>query len=192
MRNQQGTPTKVELAWLAGFIEGEGSLALSAWNRLDNHASRNPKIAVSIKIYNTDAALISRCRDILKGIGVEPYMKEREQKPMLKHDGSKQYKSVDPMLTLTVSKLSSAQKALTCLTPYLFGDKRIRAEIMLEYLDKRLSRQKENSGNFRNLRYQDDEIALVKKFYTLTRPGQTKAFARRGETPQRVMSMAPE
>lgn len=178
MGNQQGTPTEIEIAWLAGFIEGEGSLSLSAWNRFDEHAGRNPKIAVTIKIYNTDAALIGRCTDILCKLGISPHLKEREQRPMLKPDGSGEYKSVDPMLVLTVSKLVCARALLEKLVPHLYGNKRRRAAIMMQYLDRRIEKIERNGGNFRNLPYDDAEIELVEAFYKLTRVQESSALRR--------------
>jgi LAGLIDADG-like domain len=177
MRNQQGTPSDVELAWLAGFIEGEGTLALSAWNRFADGDVRSPKVAVTIKVYNTDAKLIQKCRSIIRKLEIEPYLKEREQKPMLKKGGG-EYVSHDPMLTLTVSKQQCAKRLLNAIRPHLFGDKATRADLMIEYLDMRIAKIEANGGNFRKLDVGPDEYRIVEQFYTLTRNGSSPAVQR--------------
>ena len=177
MRNQQGTPSETELAWLAGFIEGEGSLSLSAWNRFDEHASKYPKISVTIKVYNTDARLIQRCREIIRKLDIEPHLKERDQKPMLKAGGGT-YVSRDPMLTLTVSKFSCALTLLEAIRPYLYGDKSTRADLMIEYLRIRIAKFAANGGNFRNVPMAREEIVMLKAFHALTRRSPGTAIAK--------------
>src|SRR3990172_4941797 len=173
MDNPQGTNI-AEIAWLAGIIEGEGSLSLSAWNRSDSHASKNPKIAVTVKIYNTDAIIIRKCVEILNKIGIHPHLKEREQKPMLKLGGG-EYKSVDPIITITVSKLSVALKLLQTIQPYLFGSKSARADLMVRYLEQRLAKIG-LVGNHRKCLYDAHDFGFVKDFYRLTRRGTTSAL----------------
>lgn len=170
MGNPQGTPSEAEIAWLSGVIEGEGSLALSAWNRRDEHASRNPKISVTVKIYNTDAAIISKCVEILGKLGINPHLKEREQRPIPKRDGG-EYKSVDPMLTLTVSKLDTALRLVRTVRPWLFGNKAARAELIVSYLERRLAKVAA-SGSHRQCPYDDEDIGFVEQFYALTKRGQ--------------------
>lgn len=173
--NQQGTPTEAEIAWLAGIIEGEGTLMLSAFVR--NEKGANPKIGLEVKIYNTDAYLIDACLGIIRRLSIEPYILERAQKPMRKPKGEGVYEVRDSMISLIVKRLDDVYKLLALIKPWLLGQKRKRAEIMLSYLDRRFEKFEQAGGN-RRQPYDVGDIKLVKRFYELTRPGSNASVDR--------------
>jgi hypothetical protein len=175
MDNQQGT--NCEIAWLAGFFEGEGTLSLRLQKRsLSEKGTRIPKIEIMLRIYNTDAKLIQKCVHVLNSMGIEPHLEEREQKPMIRPHGGF-YKSFDPMLAVRIQKPHHMQKFLHALRPWIFGDKAARIDLMLEFLDRRLgmiaSSGKGPTGN----PYTDDDFKTVEKFYALTRPAKRNSHA---------------
>ncbi len=173
--NQQGTPTEAEIAWLSGIIEGEGTLALSAFVR--NEKGANPKIGLEVKIYNTDATLIEACLDIIRRLGIEPYINERPQKPMRKPDGEGYYQVLDSMISVIVKRLDDVYKLLSLIRPWLLGQKRARAEIMLRYLERRFFKFEQAGGNKRQP-YDLGDIKLVKRFYELTRVKTNRSVER--------------
>jgi len=167
--NQQGTPTEAEIAWLAGVLEGEGSFALSMWKR-DEESGSVPKASVTVKLYNTDAGLVKKAVEIIRRLGIAPYIKEREQKPMQKPGGEGHYCSPDPMLVVTVSKLEASLVLLKTLRPWLFGNKAARADLMIAFLEQRLA--KHEAHGVKRVPYDGEDIRLVADFYSrFTRVG---------------------
>jgi hypothetical protein len=56
------TTTDAELGWLAGIIDGEGTVSLS------HGGNRNPHLRISI--YNGSPAILDKCRAVLDGFGI--------------------------------------------------------------------------------------------------------------------------
>lgn len=158
--NQQGTPTPAEKAWLAGIIEGEGSLMLSFWRRNDKTL---PKVGVEVKVYNTDAAIICRVKDIVERLGVSVFYNEREQKPMAREGGG-HYRSMDPMLTVGTKTLDGCFGLLAAIHPWLVGNKRLRSALMLEFLERRFAKFAEHDG-YRRVGYDRGDLEVVADFY---------------------------
>lgn len=167
--NQQGTPTDAEIAWLAGIIEGEGTVALSCYVR---NEKVTPKVGVEIKLYNTDAGIIRKATEILERLNLSHHISERAQKPMLMASGEK-YGGRDPMLTLTVKRLHDAYLLAKLLRPWMFGDKGNRLDLMIQYLARRLAKM-EKQGKTVSLDRGD--LELVVKFYRkhVTHPGHNR------------------
>ena len=176
MDNQQGTPSEAEIAWLAGLIEGDGTLALTVHERR-GHEGSNPKIAVLLRVYNTDAAIISKSISILERLGVGHYVEEREMKPLMKPDGEGAYHSPDPRLAVNVKKFADALSLLSRLRPWFFGDKAPRADLILKFLARRLARIETAGGNTRTP-YARDDLCTVREFYSLTRKGRSPTLER--------------
>lgn len=165
--NPQATPSEAEIAWLAGIIEGEGSIALSAWSRGAGNPS-DRKVGFNLKIYNTDALIIKKCVSILDRLNIGLHLKEREQKPMLRPDGNGHYSSPDPMLTITVSQFDAALALVRTIKPWLFGQKAARADLLQRYLTRRAEKFAAANG-YKRLKLDDGDWALVREFSTLSR-----------------------
>lgn len=65
-------PSKLELAWAAGFIDGEGSIHI----RIDNSRT-NPKYTLIVTVTNTHEESIARIKTIFEGCGTTPDIKMR-------------------------------------------------------------------------------------------------------------------
>jgi hypothetical protein len=174
--NQQATPTEGEIAWLAGIIEGEGTLMMSLWKRNDG-PDRRPKVGLQIKIYNSDAGLIRKAASILELLAVGFHLKEREMPPMTKPGGEGEYAPTAPMLTLTVSRLSAVDRVLKAIRPWLFGDKSARADLMLQFLDRRFAKFEDDSMGKR-APYDAGDIRLVLAFIKNGKRGDVKVVER--------------
>lgn len=172
--NQQGTPTEAEIAWLAGVIEGEGSVMLSCWVRKDE---AKPKIGVEIKLYNTDGGIIKKAVDVIERLGLKHHLSEREQKPMKMENGSK-YGAADPMMSLTVKRLDSAYALAKLLRPWMFGEKGHRLDLIIQYLARRLKKIQENGGDFQWVKLDHGDVSIVVDFYRrfVKRPGHNRAL----------------
>lgn len=173
--NQQGTPTESEIAWLAGIIEGEGSVMLSCFVRSGKHDK--PKIGVEIKLYNTDAGIIRKATDIIERLELSFHLGERAQKPMKMATGEK-YGGRDPMLILTVKRMQSAYLLAKLIRPWMFGDKGARLDLMIQYLARRIEKFDEVGGMLKGRRtpLDKEDIQLVADFYRrfVKRPGHNR------------------
>jgi len=81
------------------------------------------------------------------------------------------------MMTVYVKRLDDIYKLLSLIRPWLLGQKRARAEIMLSYLDRRFKKFEQANGNKRQP-YDIGDIRLVKRFYELTRKGKNTSVER--------------
>lgn len=174
--NQQATPTESEIAWLAGVIEGEGTLMMSLWMRNENRDTK-PKVGLQVKIYNSDAGIMRKACEILERLAVGFHLREREMKPMLKPDGDGHYHPTAPMLTITISNLAMVRKILKTIRPWLFGDKGARADLMLKFLDRRFAKYDDQSMGKR-APYDAGDIRIVHQFTKSTKRGDIATVER--------------
>lgn len=158
--NRQATSTEMEIAWLAGIIEGEGTLMMGLWRRDEKS---KPKVGLQVKIYNSDAGIVRKCAEILESIAIGFHLNEREMPAVRKPEGEGTYRANAPMLTLTVSKLDHVDKILKAIKPWLFGDKAARADLMLRFLERRFEKFESDSMGKR-APYDADDLRIVLQF----------------------------
>ena len=147
---------------------------MGLWQRNDR---TKPKVGLQVKIYNSDAGIILKCADIIERMSIGFHLNEREQKPMLKADGAGEYRSIDPMLTLTVSALDHVRRILVAIRPWLFGGKATRADLMLKFLERRFAKFEDESMGKR-APYDAGDIRLVLQFVKNGKRGDLKAVER--------------
>lgn len=141
--NQQAT--EVELAWLAGIIDGEGYLGITPQNKKRNIYSVKP----DIQIVNTDIVLVDAVVDILKRINVSPYIREKNHNVKKNPNWKKAYH-------ITVGKFSHIVRLLTRTQKYMTGIKKAKAAIMLEFVTGRLLKGRR--------KYDKQDLLLIKQF----------------------------
>jgi len=162
--NQQKTPTESEIAWLAGVIECDGSVMLSAHCRKECPQAM-PKVGVEIKFYNTDAGLIAKVVDILERLGVGHYIVNRPQNLMEMSNGSV-YGAKKDMLAVVVKRLTAAYKLSKILEPWMFGEKGHRLRLMIQFLARRHKKTGfSNTGSAKSGEYDRGDIELIQLFY---------------------------
>ena len=66
--NPQETVSEMEIGWLSGIIEGEGSICLTVFKRADR--LQQIRVTPKIIITNTDVNIINKCEDILRRLHV--------------------------------------------------------------------------------------------------------------------------
>lgn len=174
--NQQATPTEGQIAWLAGVIEGDGTLMMSLWKRNDG-PDRKPKVGLQIKLYNADAGIIRQAALVLELMMARYHLKEREMLPMAKPGGDGHYTSTDPMLTLTISRMSAVETVLKAIRPHMFGDKAARADLMLKFLERRFAKFEDDSMGKR-APYDAGDIRLVLTFAQSAKRSDVKTVER--------------
>lgn len=171
--NQQEIPTDVELAWLAGVIECDGTIMLSCFARKEG---AKPKMGTEIKIYNTDGGITAKAVDILERLGLSHYIAERKQKPIDLKNGKSYGDKTKPMLAISVKKMKPAYILGKLLHPLMFGEKKHRLSLVIQFLARRLEKIESNGGNYRNLSYDKKDCEIVVDFYKrfVKRPGHNR------------------
>jgi hypothetical protein len=165
MGNQQETITQAEIGWLAGIIEGEGSITMNArkkqwkgWNGF----------GVDMQVYavNTDAGIIQKTVAILRKLGIEPYIYESKTVPIphKRKDGT--YSSEKTIMSVNVNKMAHILKVLNLIIPHIAGEKRNRAELIVDFITRRIERKGQHTQ--KGSSWMDDEDwEIVKDFYVL-------------------------
>lgn len=130
MDNPQAT--LAELGWLAGIIDGEGWLGLSLesehWIRRTEN-TRQMAIKVEIKVTNCDPEVIVKTAQILQKLGVNAYIRQPTVKN-LRANHKVHYE-------VATKRMTTVQKVLLAVRPYLVGSKAERADILLRFIELR-------------------------------------------------------
>jgi hypothetical protein len=122
MDNQQGKMEQ-DLSWLAGFLDGEGSLMVK--RRSGASHNKYDIYSPTICVVNTDMPTLDIVIDILKSVELPFHVSSR--------DGHINKDSWD----IRVSGYKRCKRWLEVLTPYL-RTKKGQAVVMLEYINSRL------------------------------------------------------
>lgn len=125
--------TETDRAWLAGIIDGEGSLSLFTNKEKDG----STKIKPVLNFVNTDIAIVNKALSILEEAGCSPYIVKRV------HKNPKHLDVVEVKATSTMQ----IEKWLLLVQPYLFGIKKAKAEILLRFVRRRMSKRQEAGRN---------------------------------------------
>jgi len=142
-------PTPVEIAWLAGIFDGEGSVILQRRNK--GHAA-----IVGFHITNSDMSLLSKCQSVLQMITKRPVKLNKKKL----YDHSFVQSNLD-IYTIDLRKQSDLQKILTFLLPHLTS-KRRKSAMVLEYINFRLN---EIAVTGKNNKMTDESINLSEKIF---------------------------
>ena len=118
--NQQ--VTRIELGWLAGFIDGEGYIGIQRYKTKHNHIC----YSVAMQVTNTDEAMILRAQSIIQKIGVNPYIRTHGY-------GVRNQPDRKVVYVLVVHRMKPLETVLKKVTPFLSGKKQERAILVLEY-----------------------------------------------------------
>lgn len=121
MGNQQATET--EIGWLAGIIDGEGHIGLSNQN-----TKKCRSVRADLQIVNTDNLLIEKLVNILRKMGVNPYIRERVHVK----------KTWNTNTIVTVGKFAHIKRILDIVLPHLTGMKREKADVVLALIESRM------------------------------------------------------
>ena len=146
------TVQEVDLAWLAGIIDGEGCFSIFINNRKD---AINPSISANLTITNSNCLLLNRCKEILDALEI----KYLYQDPKNGHQRGRR------VMRVKIKNYSSLKKIVELLLPFFVG-KADQAKIVLEFVSL--------AGQRGKLRYEDRNI-LMNKIKELNRHGHLVA-----------------
>lgn len=108
-------PSDAECAWLAGFIDGEGTISLSV-------SRRTSCVRPYLSVTNTNLDNIGRARVLLRALI------DHDLRPLPRRSKHR------PGFLLTATRHKDIHVVLKAIRPWLVG-KRPQADLMLEYLD---------------------------------------------------------
>lgn len=166
MGNQQGTLTDAEAGWLAGVIDGEGSITLNV-RKKHWKGWQGVGVDLSIMLTNTDAGIIEKAVAIIeKLVGSQPYVYEGRTKELYRADGRAYHNELVKLLQLNVAKMGHIRAVLMAIEPHLAGEKRSRARLALAFIERRLSRKGPRTQNGPSW-YDGYDWAIVQEFYQL-------------------------
>lgn len=170
----QETVSEAELGWLAGLLDGEGSIAYSVRKKHLGYLGMD----LSVCWYNTDGGIIRKAVAILNKIGVEPYLTEASR-DVEKRNGTTWLQAHKTYLTVRLHKQSAMRIVLEALHPHLAGEKRHRAYLVLRLLNKK----KNGSHDRRHSNYDTEDWYLLGELY--------KTSERKRPVPQELLDRIP-
>lgn len=169
MDNQQVTP--YEIGWLAGIVDGEGYIGMIAC--YDKRRSGSVQIDVQMHICNTDEAIILKCQEIIRKIGVNPYIRASKGHTNVKKD----------VFKIQIKHMRKLKIVLDVLLPYLVGNKQERAKLIIKFIELRMEnpgmRKTEGIGRERSGRifpYTDEELELFEACQPLQKRGTSETI----------------
>jgi len=110
----------VDLAWLAGIIDGEGCFSIYSVSRKDAHT---PSPSASVTITNSNRLLLERCKEIFDGLNIK----------YLYNDPKNGHQRGRRVMRIRVKNYSSMQRLIELILPFLIG-KADQARVMLDFV----------------------------------------------------------
>ena len=148
-----------DYAWLAGFMEGEGTFSIYHQKR---SGTNTDQLRATVSVTNTDPALINKAHAVFSSMGVEMHIHEYKNKKG----------STRPVYDMQTAQQAKVKIVCEKLAPYLFGEKKAKAEMLLRFVNKRL----EKLGSNRDTRkgaYDEDDWAQFNSFRSSTTTRET-------------------
>ncbi len=155
--NQQAT--LIELAWLAGIVDGEGYIGIQYYHT----RRKNISVGVELSISNTDEQIIFKSQNIIQKLGVNPYIQSYAYGLKNRPQNKKQLKVV-------VHRMKQLSILLDNINPYLTGNKKERAILVLEFCKSRIVCYIPG----RPVPYSDREIEIIEKCMAKQRRGASE------------------
>jgi hypothetical protein len=110
----------VDLAWLAGIIDGEGCFSIYSVTRKDADI---PSPSANLTITNSNRLLLGRCKEILDELNIK----------YLYHDPKNGHQQGRKVMRIRVKNYSSMQSLIELILPFLVG-KAEQARVMLDFV----------------------------------------------------------
>lgn len=144
--------TEAELGWFAGMLEGEGCITFFKQARKRGGFD----IITGAQITNTDINIMNKLVEVLEKEGLSWFL--RNKKVYSKNHTQCFY--------IECRQQAMLKKSLERFIPYMFGDKKSKASLVLHYLSKR-EQDSRDQGKF-NTRYSKDDLSMIPRGHTLS------------------------
>lgn len=154
--------SEFDIGWLAGFLEGEGSVCLT----INRHKNRTQTLRVAPKVIwtNCDHRMIQKCVDILECMGVDrsQVLKNARNNPTaLVKNGSK------TIYYVYVEGLSRIGRLFTFIAGRIVGEKAERVDVLHRFIQRRLALAEKLQ--LQHLHYDQIDVNLMLEFLALTK-----------------------
>ncbi len=169
MQNNQGLDNQqanlIEIGWLAGMIDGEGSFILRK-----RQSEKQKQIQAMVCWTNTDKNIVDKFREILNKAGIRYYVMTKRRSGS--HLGKK------PRTDIQIYRYRELNKLLDLIKPYL-ASKKEKVEIIHQFVKSRIKQLKLNemTGKYNGIKmtnrerfYTSEQIELYEKFQSLRKP----------------------
>lgn len=153
MDNQQ---ERLDLAWLAGIIEGEGWISLAIVSSLKRNGAKLPAFLPNIGICNTDFLIMDKVETILKRLGFKYRYQKRPA--CVASDGRPRKAKVE----ISVYAKQYVIKLANLILPFMVGEKKNRVNKLFEFYKIRESKPRAGI----NSAYGKEEYALYDSLYS--------------------------
>lgn len=142
MGNPQGTltVTDLELGWLAGMIDGEGTVAFSVYWRKTETWTNEVRVKPQIIVSGTDKTMLERVADIIGRLGVGVHFQSRQQLIAYKSSLARDTTKYRPLHVVTVAGYKRTMKLLSIIGPHLVSAKGEKGRMMHRYMTRRLEK----------------------------------------------------
>lgn len=148
LQNEYTEIFRLELAWLAGMLNGDGCFGLNVRKK---KGYNSVSVELNLTLTQTDATIIERASKIIEIITSKaPYIFER----------SAQGTGKNSLMNMVINKMQHIREVIISIQPYLCGNKAARARLMLEYINRRIY-----LNSSKNPVYDKVSWNLVEEFY---------------------------
>lgn len=159
--NPQARPVSdMDLGYVAGLLDGEGSIFVKGWIQRKSTIRIEPQISL---VANTNKAMMERAKDIYERIGLAFCVEEKHMKRKTS-DGT----MYQPVWQLKVRGLKRCKRALEILLP-LITAKTGQAILLLDWCNRRLE-LRSNGHSTQKYTEEDLKFAQAIKNLNATRP----------------------
>ncbi len=153
--NQQETAKDTEIAWLAGFLDSDGSvqMTLPRSTKANNHRVVNLWVDFS----NGDPAIIEKASNILDKMGIGFHIAQKFVKPIKKEGDGYYLPRRKICLAIKIGKIANIKKILEALLPYFAGQKAALSRIIVKFCERRLTQGRKP--------YVQEDLVIVQEFF---------------------------
>ena len=173
------------VAWLAGIIDGEGTVSLSINKRRKQMIRSTPKVIIG----NTDQGIIDKCVEAITMIGVGKYL--RIKRPAPRRVCGVMVKEFKQVTTIEVGGFKRVRTLLLAVQPWLAGEKAKRAELLLTFIEGRIG-YAESSKKAQNVTYRQEDVDNALAFLRVTRTKHIDDIAKILNEHTREIRRSPE
>jgi hypothetical protein len=127
--NQQGSLTEADLAWLAGYWDGDGWIGISKAKR---SVTKKNRYSASVMTVTTSERIAHRVKDMMERLGCPVTSQYKKPAEKLSSWSGKSYVCKEKWY-LTIRSNAGAKKFLEAVQPYLV-EKGVCADLVLRYI----------------------------------------------------------
>jgi hypothetical protein len=185
MDNPQATD--FEIGWFAGIVDGEGWLGFTVSTVPAAGGRRRVKAKCELKINNCDEAIVQKAADIMRKLGVNPYMRMHLSSSVLRR----------PYHECATKHMATLERLLPIIRPHLTGNKAERADLMMRFIALRReaplvpSKAYENGTGRLGARmvrsYTNEELEIIQACRDLQSRGASETTREKRDTAVRAL-----